>query len=84
MSNLKSEIATLIEGEGQEVVDVQLAKKVDIFQRMEAELAELETRHAADLLVFNRITGEDWKSTPKSVRAKNAQAVLEAARALVG
>lgn len=83
MSNLKAEIATLLEGEGQEVVDVNLAKKVDIFHRMEDELLELQLRHDADLAVYKKETGEDWKSTPKSVRAKNAQAVLEAAKALV-
>lgn len=84
MSDLKAEIATLVEGEGQEVVDVNLAKKIDIFHRMEDELVELQLRHDADLAVYNKVTGEDWKSTPKSVRAKNAQAVLSAAKAIVG
>ena len=84
MSDIKAEIATLVEGEGQEVVDVNLAKKIDIFHRMEDELVELQLRHDADLAVYNKVTGEDWKSTPKSVRAKNAQAVLSAAKAIVG
>ena len=57
MSNLKAEIASLMPLDDQsEVVSVNLAKKIDIFRSMEAELAELEERHNADLKVFKAVT----------------------------
>lgn len=83
MSNLKAEIAELHEASGTEIVDVKLAKRVDIYHSMQDELEELEIRHQADLEVHKQITGEDWKATPKSFRSKQAQGVLEAASAIL-
>ena len=44
MLELKAEMASLRPSAGSEVVDVKLAKKLDIFDRMTDELAELEER----------------------------------------
>jgi hypothetical protein len=83
MAEKKAEIAALHEASGSEVVDTKLAKRIDIYHSMEDELAELQIRHDADLQVHKEITGEDWKERPKSFREKNAQAVLEAATAIL-
>jgi hypothetical protein len=84
MLDIKAELASLMEGEGAEVVDVNIAKKVEIYQKMELELDELQDRHNADLSVYNTITGEDWTSRPKSKMVKNSQGVLAAAKAILG
>jgi hypothetical protein len=83
MSKLKVEIAELHEASGSEVVDTKLAKRIDIYHSMEDELAELQIRHESDLQVHKTVTGEDWKATSRSFREKNAQAVLEAATAIL-
>lgn len=84
MSDVKADLASLMEGEGAEVVDVKIAKKVEIYQGMQLELDELQERHKADREVHKIITGEDWKNRPKSTRPANAQGVLEAAKAILG
>ena len=77
MSNLKAEIASLMPLDDQsEVVSVNLAKKIDIFRSMEAELAELEERHNADLKVFKAVTGEDWKRNPRSTGKAQSSSIL--------
>ena len=66
MDKIKQELVTLRPAEGSEVIDVTLAKKVDIFQRMEMELVELQERHDADLEVYLIIKGDKWKPYRKS------------------
>jgi hypothetical protein len=84
MSKVKAELASLMEGEGSEVVDINIAKKVEIYNSMDMELDELMLRHKADLEVFHKITGEEWSYRRKSKVTQNQQGVLEAARAILG
>jgi|11BtaG_2_1085332.scaffolds.fasta_scaffold01105_18 hypothetical protein len=83
LSKVKQEITTLLDQVGSEIVDVQLARKTDLFHSMEDELEELQIRHDSDLQVHKTVTGEVWTEKPKSFREKNSQAVLEAARAIL-
>ena len=66
MDKIKQELVTLRPAEGSEVIDVTLAKKVDIFQRMEMELVELQERHDADCEVFFILNEVKWKPYKKS------------------
>ena len=66
MDKIKKELITLRPAEGSEVIDVTLAKKVDIFQRMEMELVELQERHDADCEVFFILNEVKWKPYKKS------------------
>jgi hypothetical protein len=84
MSDVKADLASLMPAEGAEVVDVNITKKVEIYQSMKLELDELQDRHNADLEVYKIITGDVWTSRPKSTRPANAQGVLEAAKAILG
>ena len=84
MSDVKAELASLMEGEGVEVVDINIDRKVEIYDKMQLELDELQLRHDADLEVYKTITGEVWSSRPKSKMAKNSQGVLAAAKAILG
>ena len=67
MSVTKNELAILYsELAGQEVVDVNVAKKLSLYLRMEDELTELEERHLTDARVFTEVTqGEVWTPKPK-------------------
>ena len=76
MLDLKEEIKTLRPRAGTEVVDVKLAKKLDIYQRMEDELAELTERFETDKAVYKTITNEDYKPYSKS-SVKEVSAVLD-------
>tara|TARA_R110000787_G_scaffold2956_3_gene11343 strand:- start:813 stop:1241 length:429 start_codon:yes stop_codon:yes gene_type:complete len=77
MSKLKAEIAALFEQEGQEVADVNVAKKLDIYDKMNDELTELQLRHDADLTAYHTVTGDEWTIRPKSTRTNQSQAVNE-------
>jgi len=84
MSKIKEDIATLAPTEDlSEVVQVQLAKKVDIYQSMEEELAELQERHDADLQVYHMITGEVWSAKPRRTGVADSNSVLEAVKAIL-
>lgn len=83
MLDLKEEIKTLRPTAGTEVVDVKLAKKVDIYQRMADELAELTERFETDKAVYKTITDEDWKPYTKS-SVKEVSAVLDQLDKLFG
>lgn len=66
MSKTKNELAELSEEAGQEVVDINIGKKISLYRKMEEELAELQTRHAADLEVYTEVTqGDTWTPKPK-------------------
>ena len=81
MSNLKAEIASLYEGKGAEVIDVKLAKKIDIYHSMEEELDALSLDQDANLIVYKDFFGKDW-----SARAKNAlkdEAVIQAVESIL-
>lgn len=84
MSKVRADLASLMEGEGSEVVDINIAKKVEIYNSMDDELNQLTMRHQADLEVFEKITGEQWSYRRKSKVTQNQQGVLEAARAILG
>lgn len=66
MSVTKNELAALAESAGQEVVDINIGKKISLYRKMEAELAELQERHEADKNVYTEVTqGEVWTHKPK-------------------
>lgn len=83
MSKVRGEIATLMPSEGSEVVDVSLAKKVDIYQRMEDELLELTERFEADKTVYETVSGEKWKPYKKTTQ-KDQSAIIEKMNAILG
>lgn len=83
MLSVKEEIASLLPEQGVEVTDVKLARKVDIHEKMEAELEQLQLRHDADLEVHIAIfEGECWVPRAKKTHATNAY--LEKAKAILG
>lgn len=83
MSNLRGEIHALSPAEGVEVVDVTLAKKVDIYHRMQDELQELTERFDADKEVYKLVTGEDWKPYSKTV-ARDKSAIMDSVAKILG
>jgi len=83
MSDLRLEIVSLAPAEGTEIVDVKLAKKVDIFQRMNDELLELTERFDADKAVYKAVTDEEWKPYKKS-SSKDVSQVLNAVNDILG
>ena len=78
---VKEDIAILVPDSGNEVTDVNLQKKIEIYQRMEDELAELTERHEADKEVYFRLTEEVWTINKKKKVATNA--TVEAAKAIL-
>lgn len=73
MLEVKAEIASLRPTEQAETVSVQLAKKVDIYKRMQLELNELEERFNADMAVHKEVTGDVWKPWKKSSTKDKSQ-----------
>jgi len=84
MLKVKTELAELfpLEG-GPEVVGVQIARKLEVYESMQLELDELQKRHDADLAVYQAVTGEAWSPRPKSKRQPNSQAVMEKVAAIL-
>ena len=82
MSKVKEEIAVLMPDEGNEVTDVSLMRKVEIYHSMQDELVSLQLRHDADLECFKQITGEIWYPRPKKKADTNA--TFKAAKAILG
>ena len=83
MSEVKAEIAEILPEQGTEVTDVKIARKVDVYEKMEAELAQLQLRHDADLEVHITIfEGEVWVPRKKKKVANNAY--VEKAKAILG
>ena len=68
MSDVRAELASLRPAEGSEVIDVKLAKKVDIYNRMSDELLELQERFNADKAVYKAIADEEWKPWKKTTQ----------------
>jgi hypothetical protein len=68
MSDVRVELASLRPAEGSEVIDVKLAKKVDIYNRMSDELLELQERFDADKAVYKAIADEEWKPWKKTTQ----------------
>jgi len=77
MMKVKQELVTLRPAEGTEVIDVTLAKKVDIFRRMQDELAELEVRFDADKKVYLNVAETAWKPYKKSLAQDVSQVMNE-------
>lgn len=75
MSELKAEMASLRPAEGSEVIDIKLAKKLDIYDRMSDEYDELQDRFEADKMVFKSLTGEEWKPWKKSSNKDVSQVI---------
>lgn len=65
MSDLAAEIKDLLPQRGQEVTDVKLARLLDRYEAMEAELEVLCERHAADCAVYEQIVGKTWMPNPR-------------------
>ena len=76
-------LASLLPVEGQEVPTVKLERTALILKSMNAEMDELQERHAADLEVYKLVTGEDYLKRPKSTGYVNADTILEEAKALL-
>ena len=83
MNKIKQELLTLRPAEGSEVVDVTLAKKVDIYQRMDDELTELEERFTSDKEVYLIVSGEEWKPYKKTL-ARDVSQVMNALSDILG
>ena len=83
MSDLRQEIVSLAPAEGTEIVNVKLAKKVDIFQRMNDELLELTERFDTDKAVYKEVTEEEWKPYKKS-STKDVSQVINAVNDILG
>tara|TARA_R110001606_G_scaffold214163_1_gene362004 strand:- start:202 stop:660 length:459 start_codon:yes stop_codon:yes gene_type:complete len=66
MDETKNKLVTLAPAEGVETIDKNLKSLIDIYQRMEMELVELQERHDADLEVYLIIKGDKWKPYRKS------------------
>ena len=82
MSDQRAKIASLTPSEGQEVVDKKLAFAVDIYRKMELELAELTVRFETDKAVYKAVTDEDWKPRAKTSKQDVSQILNEAAAIL--
>ena len=82
MSDQRAKIASLTPCEGQEVVDKKLAFAVDIYRKMELELAELTVRFETDKEVYKAVTDEDWKPRAKTSKQDVSQILNEAAAIL--
>jgi hypothetical protein len=65
MADTAAEIKELLPERGQEIADVKLAKLLDKYENMEAELDTLTERHEADKAVYKQIVGEEWTARPK-------------------
>lgn len=78
MADTKAEVAQWrSENAGAEVIDVNIAKKVKLYQAMELELTELEERHKADCEVYKSVTGEAWKPRPKRTHKSDGLGELQ-------
>jgi len=73
MSEIKNEIAAWRrENPDAEVIDIKIAKKRSLYNKMEEELLELQERHRADCEVYTEITqGEVWSRKPKRTHASD-------------
>lgn len=83
MSDLREDIVSLVPAQGSEIVDIKLAKKVDIFKRMKDELEELTERFDTDKAVYFRVTEEEWKPYKKS-STKDVSQVLNEVNEILG
>ena len=84
MDELRAEIKELMPAEGAEVVDVNLEKKVGLYQRMEPELEALERRLTAFKQLYKAHTGKDYSHMTKSKLVANSQSVSSDAKRIAG
>lgn len=84
MDELRAEIKELMPAEGAEVVDVNLEKKVGLYQRMEPELEALEQRLTAFKQLYKAHTGKEYSHMTKSKLVANSQSVSSDAKRIAG
>jgi hypothetical protein len=75
MGDLAAEIKDLLPQRGQEITDVKLERLLDRYEQMEAELAILEERHAADKGVYFLLAGEEWTARPKRTHVSTGHGI---------
>jgi hypothetical protein len=75
MGDLAAEIKDLLPQRGQEITDVKLERLLDRYEQMEAELAILEERHAADKGVYFLLAGEEWTAKPKRTHVSTGHGI---------
>ena len=51
---------------GSEVVDVRMTRKAEYLSSLMFELSCAEERHEADKAVYKQVSGDEWKSSPKT------------------
>jgi len=85
MSVTKNELAALAESAGQEVVDINIGKKISLYRKMEAELAELDERHEIDREVYTEVTqGEFWTPKPKRTHTSDGLGDVNELKRILG
>ena len=83
MSEKRAELASLRPAEGSEVIDIKLAKGVDVYNRMSDEMLELQERFDADKAVYYTFTSEQWKPWKKTTQ-KSVSAVISSLDKILG
>jgi len=83
MSDVRAELASLRPAEGSEVIDIKLAKGVDVYNRMSDEMLELQERFDADKAVYYTFTNEQWKPWKKTTQ-KAVSAVISSLDKILG
>ena len=83
MAEKRAELASLRPAEGSEVIDIKLAKGIDVYNRMSDEMLELQERFDADKDVYKRFTGEVWKPWKKTTQ-KAVSAVITSLDKILG
>ena len=62
------EAVELARKHGSVISPIQLDRLQKLIDNIEDELALLETRHEADLSVYEQVTGKSWEPAPKKTR----------------
>ena len=83
MAEKRAELASLRPAEGSEVIDIKLAKGIDVYNRMSDEMLELQERFDADKDVYESFTGEVWKPWKKTTQ-KAVSAVITSLDKILG
>ncbi len=66
MSVTKNELAALADSAGQEVVDINIGKKISLYRKMEAELNKAKSVTKQTRMFYTEVTqGEVWTHKPK-------------------
>jgi len=78
------EAMTLAQQVNSSITPIQLDRLQKVIDSIEEELALLETRHEADLSVYEQVTGKAWEPAPKrTAPAKMSDERLAALKAKV-